>query len=50
MCSIMNSISEQQTELTDMNCGSMTELMLQVWLLISTLEVATVTLVPNRVQ
>ena len=31
----MNSISEPTTELMEMNCGSMTELLLQVWLLIS---------------
>ena len=31
---------EATTELTEMNCGSMMELMLQVWLLISILEVA----------
>ena len=41
--SIMNFISKPPMELTDLNCGSMMELMLQVWLLISILEVAAVT-------
>ena len=35
----MSSISEPPTELMDLNCGSMMELILQVWLLISILEV-----------
>ena len=39
----MNSISVPTTYLTDTNCGSMTELMLQVWLLVSSAEVASVT-------
>ena len=34
----MHFILKQLTELTEMNCGSMMELMLQVWLLISILE------------
>ena len=40
----MNSISKPPTELTELNCGSMMELVLQVWLLILILEVAAVTL------
>ena len=35
----MHFILKQLTEITEMNCGSMMELMLQVWLLISILEV-----------
>ena len=40
----MNFILKHLTEIAEMNCGSMMELMLQVWLLIYILEVAAVSL------
>ena len=46
----MNSILALTMELTDTNCGSMTELMLQVWLLISTWKWQQWPWIPNRVQ
>ena len=41
--STMNFITKPLMEIMEMNYGSMTELIIQVWLLISTLEVAVVT-------